>query len=57
MLCLAGTFGPLLGDLRLQFLAIAGYAGSLPVTCALLAVRFGRAGSSPPNAAGGGRSG
>jgi len=42
VLCLAGTFGPLLGNLQIQFLAIAGYAFVLPVVCALLAVLFRR---------------
>jgi hypothetical protein len=41
-LCVAGTFGPGLGVMRLQFLAIVGYAFVLPVICGLLAVRFMR---------------
>jgi hypothetical protein len=43
-LCVAGTLGPALGDLRFQYLGIAGYAGVFPVACALLARWFGRAG-------------
>jgi hypothetical protein len=39
-LCLAGTLGPILGDLRLQYMGIAGYAGGLPLVCVLLAIRF-----------------
>ena len=41
-LCLAGVLGPALGDLRLQCLAIAGYAVGFPVTCALMSIRFSR---------------
>jgi hypothetical protein len=41
-LCVAGVFGPGLGLMRLQFLAIVGYAFVLPVICGLLAVRFRR---------------
>jgi hypothetical protein len=47
-LCVFGFFGLLLGDMRLQFLAIAGYAVGLPVVCALLAVLFRR--ERAPNA-------
>ena len=43
-LCVAGTLGPALGDLRFQYLGIVGYAGVFPVACALLARWFGRAG-------------
>lgn len=43
-LCVVGFLGPLLGDMRLQFLAISGYAVGLPVACALLAILFSRAG-------------
>jgi hypothetical protein len=41
-LCLAGAAGPLSGDMRLQYLAIAGYAVVFPVWCALLAILFAR---------------
>ena len=35
-LCLAGILGPATGDMRLQFVAIVGYAGVLPTVCLLL---------------------
>ncbi len=38
----AGTLGPALGQLHIQYLGIAGYAFVLPVTCALLAFLFRR---------------
>jgi hypothetical protein len=41
-LCLAGTLGPALGDLRFQLLAVLGYAFVFPVACLLLALLFGR---------------
>jgi hypothetical protein len=41
-LCVIGFLGPLLGEMRLQFLAISGYAFVLPVVCALLALLFSR---------------
>jgi hypothetical protein len=44
-LCVVGFLGPLSGELRLQFLAIAAYAVGLPLSCALLAAVFGRGGS------------
>ena len=37
VLCVAGTAGPALGDLRIQVLAIAGYAFVFPAACLLLA--------------------
>jgi hypothetical protein len=39
-LCLAGTLGPLSGHMRIQFLAIAGYAFVFPVACVFLAMLF-----------------
>jgi len=45
-LCLAGTLGPVLGDLRLQWLAIVGYAGVFPLASLLLAILFLRSKSS-----------
>jgi hypothetical protein len=45
-LCLAGALGPLLGNLRIQFLGIMGYAFALPITCVLLAVLFRREASA-----------
>ena len=41
-LCLTGTLGPASGEMRLQGIAIVGYAGVLPVACALLARQFAR---------------
>lgn len=42
-LCLAGTVGPLVGNMRLQLVGVFGYAVVLPVACVLLARVFGRA--------------
>ncbi len=39
-LCLAGVAGPVFGNMRLQFIGVIGYAGALPVTCAMLALLF-----------------
>lgn len=41
-LCLVGTLGPLLGDLRIQYLGIMGYDFVLPLVCILLARLFTR---------------
>jgi len=41
-LCLAGTLGPGLGDLRIQYMGIVGYAAVLPIACVLLAILFAR---------------
>jgi hypothetical protein len=49
VLCVAGTIGPLVGDLRLQRIGIAGYAVGLPIAAFLLARFFAR----PPDAAAG----
>ena len=49
-LCVAGVFGPGLGQMQLQYLATFGYAVVLPITCALLAILFRKeteSGSSP----------
>lgn len=40
ILCVLGTLGPALGDLRLQIPAIAGYAFVFPAACLLLAKVF-----------------
>jgi len=42
-LCLVGFVGPLTGEMRVQYLAIAGYAFVLPASCAVLARVFARA--------------
>ena len=47
-LCVLGVLGPLTGEMRLQFLAILGYAFGLPAVSAPLALLFRRAGSSDP---------
>jgi hypothetical protein len=41
-LCLIGVLGPASGDMRLQFIAVAGYAGVLPAVFLLLAMLFRR---------------
>jgi hypothetical protein len=41
-LCLAGTLGPVSGDLRFQVIAIAGYAFMFPLTCLVVAQWFRR---------------
>ena len=45
MFCLAGTLGPSLGNMHIQYLGIAGYAFALPVACVLLAMLFRRSAS------------
>jgi hypothetical protein len=42
VLCLAGTVGPVVGNMRLQLVGVAGYAGVLPVVSFLLARLFWR---------------
>jgi hypothetical protein len=42
ILCIAGTSGPALGDMRFQFVAVAGYAVGLPIVFLLLAMLFWR---------------
>jgi len=39
-LCLLGTIGPAVGDMRLQLVGVVGYAVVLPVACVLLARLF-----------------
>ena len=41
-LCLAGTIGPMVGDMRLQRIGVFGYAAVLPVVCFMLARLFRR---------------
>jgi len=41
-LCLAGTVGPVVGDMRLQLVGVLGYAVLLPVASFLLARLFAR---------------
>jgi hypothetical protein len=40
LLCLAGSLGPASGNLRIQYLGIAGYAFVLPIVCAFLSMAF-----------------
>jgi hypothetical protein len=49
-LCIVGVLGPTSGDMRLQFIAVAGYAGVLPAVFLLLATLFRRSRQprSPP---------
>jgi hypothetical protein len=42
VLCLAGTVGPAIGNMRLQLVGVAGYAGLLPIVSLLLARVFAR---------------
>lgn len=48
-LCLVGVLGPTTGDMRLQFIAVAGYAGVLPAVFLLLALLFRRCRPRSPN--------
>jgi hypothetical protein len=41
-LCITGILGPATGDMRLQFIAIVGYAGVLPIVSLLLVLLFRR---------------
>ena len=41
-LCIAGASGPALGDMRFQFIAVAGYVVVLPIVFLLLAILFRR---------------
>ena len=41
-LCIVGILGPTSGDMRLQFIAVAGYAAVLPVVFLFLAMLFRR---------------
>ena len=41
-LCMVGVLGPTSGEMRLQFIAVAGYAGVLPAVFLLLAMLFRR---------------
>jgi hypothetical protein len=45
VLCVTGLLGPALGDLRLQYLGILGYAGVFPIVCLLLNRLFARSDS------------
>jgi uncharacterized membrane protein len=45
-LCVAGTLGPVVGNMRLQLVGVFGYAVVLPVVCLLLARFFRAAGEA-----------
>jgi hypothetical protein len=40
ILCVAGTVGPVIGNMRLQQIGLLGYAAVLPVVCFMLARLF-----------------
>jgi uncharacterized membrane protein YhaH (DUF805 family) len=42
-LCLAGTIGPVVGNMRVQLIGVGGYALVLPVVAVLLMRAFGHA--------------
>jgi hypothetical protein len=46
LLCLVGTVGPAVGNMRLQLVGVVGYAGVLPVVAFLLARLFARQASA-----------
>ena len=48
-LCMVGVLGPTSGDMRLQFIAVAGYAGVLPAVFLLLAMLFRSCGHRSPH--------
>jgi hypothetical protein len=41
-LCIVGILGPATGEMRLQFIAVVGYASVLPAVCLLLVMLFRR---------------
>jgi len=41
-LCLLGTIGPVIGNMRVQLIGVFGYAVLLPITAGMLAAWFGR---------------
>ena len=47
-LCLAGTIGPVVGDMRLQLVGVLGYAGLLPIVSFLMARLFARQAPAVP---------
>ena len=53
ILCLAGTVGPAMGNMRLQLIGVVGYAGVLPVVSFLLMRLFARSAAQPRVAADG----
>ncbi len=40
VLCVTGTVGPAVGNMRIQLIGVLGYAGVLPVVCFMLASLF-----------------
>jgi hypothetical protein len=49
VLCVAGTIGPAVGNMRIQLVGVLGYAGVLPVVCFMLARLFRRERGDRPN--------
>jgi hypothetical protein len=47
-LCIVGILGPASGEMRLQFIAVTGYAGVLPAVCLLLGMLFRRSRQRSP---------
>jgi hypothetical protein len=47
ILCLAGTVGPAVGNMRLQLVGVVGYAAVLPVVSFLLMRLFARSAAQP----------
>jgi len=43
VLCIAGSSGPMFGDMRFQLIAVVAYAVGLPIVFSLLAIHFWRA--------------
>ena len=50
VLCIAGLVGPAIGNMRLQFIGVAGYAVALPAVCLMLAPLRGRGEAPAPGA-------
>jgi hypothetical protein len=50
LLCLAGTVGPIVGNMRLQFVGLLGYGAVLPVVALLLVRLFARQHAAPRTA-------
>lgn len=49
LMCLIGVVGPATGDMRLQFVAVAGYGSVFPIACLLIALNWSAARVTPNN--------